>query len=202
MYLQKYGLDINYLLKSTVTNPNIFIKELKLPKFWAQMFASLNECKTIKSLDRQSDYDFLTMPLWFNNQIKFKNKILNFKSWSKSNLLYVRDLYKINGNFLSEDNLFQVLQNKSNWIREYSIIKEVLGDIHDNFNTENAMYIYLKPGWTILVNNSIHSLKTQKSSFFYKILIKKKFCKNYMQTVWERVLDQPNIEWHKIYKTV
>ncbi len=200
MYLGKYGLNIDYLIKSTVTNPNVFIKELKLPKFWAQMFASLNECKTPKKLERLSDYEFLTMPLWFNKHLIFKNKIIHFKNWSKSNLLYVRDLYKTNGNFISENVLFQTLANKSNWIQEYSITKKVLGKIHEDFSTENAMYINLKPGWTILVNNTIHSLKTQKSSFFYEILTKKKFTKNYMQKVWECVLDKPNIAWHKIYR--
>ncbi len=42
MYLNKYGIDINYLIKCSETNVENLIANLKLPRFWAQVFAYLN----------------------------------------------------------------------------------------------------------------------------------------------------------------
>ncbi len=39
MYLSKFGIDINYLIKSSVKDQCLYIKHLKLPKFWAEVFA-------------------------------------------------------------------------------------------------------------------------------------------------------------------
>ncbi len=87
MLLQRKGLSIDYLLKTNCTNHKLFIDRLKIPKFWAQVFASINECKDLRPFSSTSDYNFLSAPLWFNEQFKFKNKHIFLPNWAKSNIL-------------------------------------------------------------------------------------------------------------------
>ncbi len=55
MYLSKFGVDTNYLIKTTLTDQCLFMKHLKLPKFWAEVFSYVNQCKTSKEQKHLSD---------------------------------------------------------------------------------------------------------------------------------------------------
>ncbi len=201
MLLQRQGLSIDYLIKTNCTNQKLLSDRLKIPKFWAQVFASLNECKDLRPFSSTSDYNFLSAPLWFNEQFKFKNKPIFLPNWAKSNILYVKDLFSNQGLLVSENFIFGTLTNKQNWISEYSMVKKVLTEILDDFtfDTTNARYINIRPNWSILAQNSYYYIKTQKSSFYYNILVKNKFIKNYMEDVWELNLDINMPNWKDIY---
>ncbi len=122
-------------------------------------------------------------------------------NWTKSNILYVRDLINVDGNLITEPELLTKLNCKRNWIREYFIVKNVFINILENFNTNLSNHVKIRNRWTILVNNNIHSLKTQKSKFFYEILVKQKFIPNYMEEVWHTDFDLIEPQWSTIYKS-
>ena len=195
-------LNIEYLIKTNCTSYQILTDKLKIPKFWAQVFAYFNECKTLRPYSNTSNYNFLSALLWFNEQIKFKNKPIFLANWSKSNILYVKDLFPVQGQFVSENIIFGSLVNKQNWIQEYSLVKNILKEIlkdHD-FDTNMARHINIRPIWSILVQNSYHYIKTQKSTFYYNILVQQKFTKNYMEDVWEINLNINKPNWRDIYQ--
>ncbi len=93
-----------------------------------------------------------------------------------------------------------MLINRRNWIAEYTMVKKIILDQTANTNTAMACHINIKNNWTLFNKNSLISLKTQKSSFYYNILVDQKFIRNYMEDTWERIFDIGEIEWHKIYK--
>ena len=65
MILHKKGLDIDYLIKTNVKDYKFYMDQLKLPKFWSKVFASLNECKDLRPFSSTSNYNFLSAPIWF-----------------------------------------------------------------------------------------------------------------------------------------
>ncbi len=39
--------------------------KLKLPRFWCEVFTTLNQCKTIKNIEILNDSELLAQPIWF-----------------------------------------------------------------------------------------------------------------------------------------
>ncbi len=56
-----------------------------------------------------------------------------------------------------------------------------------------------KIGKSVAPGNKIFSIKLQKSTFYYNILIGKKFQKNYMEHAWQRDFEIPEINWENVY---
>ncbi len=199
MYLKKFGFKIDYLIKCNTADVNQLIKELNLPKFWAEVFAYANECKSIKNIENMSESEFLAEPIWFNTKLKINNKPIFLSNWTKSNILYIKDLFDRQGNLITENMVQNILIYKRNWIAEFYKIKKVLKKQIRNFDTSLAKFINIKDNWDILVNNSKYSMKEQKSRFYYRILVDKKFDKNYMEKSWENSF-YPNINWKSVYR--
>ncbi len=200
MYLSRFNLDINYLIQTTNTKKSIFSSKLKLPSFWCEVFATLNDCKTIKSIDILNDSEMLAQPIWLNKYFMNKNSPIFLSNWIRSGIKYIKDLFNKDGSFISENQLQLLLVNRQNWIAEYSMVKKVILKQTADTNTRLSQYINIKNRWTLLHKNNLISLKTQKSSFFYCILVEQKFIRNYMENTWERTFDIEGIEWHKIYR--
>ncbi len=200
MYLNKFNLDINYLIKTNTTKKSLIKSKLKLPSFWCEVFTSLNECKTIKSIDILNDSELLTQPIWLNRYFKNKNSPIFIGNWIRSGIKFVKDLFNKDGTFITENQLQQILINRQNWIAEYSMVKKVILEQTTDINTKLSCYINIKDNWTLLNKNNLISLKTQKSSTYYSILVDQKFTRNYMENTWERIFEI-EIEWHTVYKT-
>ncbi len=198
MCLNKHGINIEYLIKCTDSNVNSLITHLGLPRFWAQVFGYMNECKTLKDFKSLNDSEILAEPIWLNKRFKFNKKPIFISNWVKSGILYVKDLF-INNELIKEERIFQTLRYKHNWIAEYSKVKKIFEKTIDKFNPQNATFINIKNKWDILVGNNIFSVKLQKSTFYYNILIEKKFQKNYMEHAWQRDFEIPEINWENVY---
>ena len=139
MYLSKFGIDINYLIKSSVNDQCLYIKHLKLPKFWAEVFAYVNQCKTQKELKKSSDNEFLLQPIWLNHHFTdHKNKPIFISNWVKCGILFVKDIFP-NGTFITEQQLLQKLTHKQNWMVEYLKVKNIFTDVEHS--TINANYV-------------------------------------------------------------
>ncbi len=197
-YLSKFGIDCDYILKSNIKSAKIFIEYLKIPKFWAEVFASINQCKTLKNNDNINDSEFLSEPIWMNERFKYRNKPIFISNWSKSNILFVKDLFEINGDYISEVNLMNKLANKSNWIAEYTKVHTVFKGFLNKFNTSMASFVNIKNTWTLLNKNKIYNMKLQKSKFYYEILIEQKFERNYMEAKWEEFFGFESHNWKHI----
>ncbi len=200
MCLEKHGIDCNYLIKTTCTNDGIYRDSLGMPIFWAKVFAYANECKTMKNNETLTDSEFLVEPIWFNKRILLSNKPVFISNWTKSGILYVKDLFDQNGHLLNEQQILDILINKTNWISEYSKVKKMFKKIINHFDTKNAVYVKIRNIWTLLHNNSWYCMKTQRSTFYYNILVDKKFVKNYMEDTWAREFNI-DINWQNIYMT-
>ena len=80
--------------------------------------------KNIQNITAMSTETFLSQPLWNNGLFVYKGKTLFFKEWSKSNLLYVKDIVDVNG-LKSLNWFYENLILKRNWLCQYNIMKSV-----------------------------------------------------------------------------
>ncbi len=197
--LKKYGIDCNYLLKCNITDPEKLIRDLNLPRFWAEVFVSINQCKSNKMTEKMSNSEFLSEPIWLNNRFKYRKSPIFISNWAKSNIHYVKDLYDNTGEFKNERILMDMLTNKSNWISEYTKIRNVFKPFKDIFDTSISPYVNIKNSWTIIHKNKKYNIKTQKSSFYYQILINQKSIRNYMEHKWEELFNIESYNWSQIY---
>ena len=85
-----------------------------------------NTCKLIKPIGNLSSAEIFSQIIWGNEYFKNKNKCLYFKTWVHSNILYVKDLFDANGQWIPETEIMKRLINKSNWIVEYAVLKKVI----------------------------------------------------------------------------
>ena len=128
--------------------------------------------------------EFLSEPIWLNKRFYIKNKPIFLSNWTKSGILYVKDLFDQNGRLLKEQRIYNMLIHKNNWIAEYFKIKKIFtSKVIKDIDTSQSKNINIKSNWTILVNNKITHVVSQKSNFYYNILIVKKRIKNYMEHV-------------------
>ncbi len=130
--------------------------------------------------------EIFSEPIWFNIRYQYKKKPIFISNWSKSGIKYIKDLFNDQGNFVSENYIFNKLIDTRNWIAQVSLIKNIFKSLSYEYNTRNAKFINIKTNWTFICNNSVYNIIGEKSSLFYKILIDKKFERNYMEEVWER----------------
>ncbi len=193
------GITVDYLIKCDIKDVDFLCTSLKIPDFWGEVFVYLNECRSAKKLDVMSDYDFFSEPIWFNSRYTHKNKPLFFKNWLKSGILYVRDIF-LNNRLISENELLAKLTRKNDWISEFMIIKKIFKKFTNMFNPIMAKHINIRDVWTLISGNSRHCIKTQKSNFYYNLLINKKFERNYMEHFWSKTFDIDTCEWENIYK--
>ena len=112
----KLNITVEYILKTNETNVKDFTLVHNMPLFYQEVFSCFNQCKKGKSVQNMSSCDLMQQPIWNNKQICFKGKTIAFTNWIKSGILYVKDLFDENGNFIDLAYLSNVLYNKNNWL--------------------------------------------------------------------------------------
>lgn len=203
-YLYQYGLKTNQLLYTYFTSLKE-IESLALPKFYKEVFLAYHFCQSKKNIKDMSSHEILRQLLWCNNMFKSKDKCLLYGHWIKSGFLYVKDLYS-QGVFLTENNLFTKLSRKQNWVAEYSTIKRIVTKLVHKFGVDTTIgqFINIKETKTpnIIVRNSCTPVCDCKTSFFYQILVDKKFCRSPVENYWQREFDLEITSemWKSIYR--
>lgn len=200
-YLREYEVDVDYMLKMTVIKESDCKIYKHLPVFYREVFINFNECKKRKDISMLNDYEYLSSPIMGNSLIQHRGKSIFFPHWIKSNIKYVKDLYDNSGNFITEEILLQRLNNKSNWIVEYSIVKKAVRKYSELFRTGLARCINIKEIRHIVYNNKLCDIMTLKSKQYYNIMIHKKGSRSHMESVWSKefkILKHPDV-WSHIY---
>ena len=111
----KLNLD-NKKILDYIRNIPCFYKEVL--KSW--IFAGGGQTKTPKTFS-----DIRKQIIWGNKYITHKNDYVIFQNWIKSDIIFINDIIGNDGN-ISYEYIFTKLINKSNWIAEYSILRQSL----------------------------------------------------------------------------
>ena len=205
-YLSELGINIEYLLKMNFKSIKSFDIIKRLPKFYQDIFIYYNRCKIIKPVQNLQSHDVMTQILWGNEYFKLNHKTLYFKNWIKSGFILVKDLLPNNGDWLDEVQVIKSLQNSSNWIAEFTILKKVVGKIIKKLDTKIINYIQkpLEHRLSLQVNTFLINPNSIKTQEIYKILVRSKIERPYTEKMWERTLGIKlhSSDWKEIYASI
>ena len=154
-FFMQQNVDCDFILKTNLTH----FSEIKhllqgIPQFYVEVLSAFNECKQI-TCNLTCD-QFLSQPIWNNKLFKYNGKPLCYKSWIKSGILYVKELFDDNG-FKNIKMFRNTLRFKKNWICEYNTLKRVFNRYCAIYDTTRSKYINIKQNryfifWEIYVN--------------------------------------------------
>ena len=133
--------------------------------------------------------DIRKQVIWGNKFITSKNRYLLFKNWINSNLIFVNDILDDNGK-LSEKHILSKLENKTNWISEFSILKKAIpkewvlclsceNSIKTKVNIKKNKWVW---------NNQFIDINIITNKCFYMSLLKKKNTKPIGIEFWVKYL--------------
>ena len=198
-YSNRYGVNIEYLLKLSETNVKTFESLSSIPIFYREILCCFNNCKRTLQSTYLSSADFVQQPLWNNDLFRYDGKTIFFKRWSQSNILYVKDLFDHDGNFLTLQQLSTILNDKSNWLCEYKIIKNVLKKYLVKFDMSYCTYTRISSRRSFLFHSGFKSIIEKRCKFFYDNLLHKKFEKPCYQSMLNREFCLEREHWKIIY---
>ena len=161
--------------------------------------SSFNEAKTVLPFNQLNDDLFLQQTIWNNLYFKVKGKPLLFRNWLKSGIKYVKDLYDDDGNFHDIAYFSNIIVNKSNWLCEYKVLKNIFGPLSTRFDCSKGKYINIIHRNCFLFSNKYENIHDRKNMFFYDFLLKKKFEKPCFQTILSREFDITSTEWYSVH---
>lgn len=73
-----------------------------------------------------SDDNFAQHPLWNNNLFQYICQTMCFKNWIASNIVYVKNVFNENGVLKALQEFSDSVPNRSNWLCEYNILRNVI----------------------------------------------------------------------------
>ena len=201
--LKNNNLSIDFVLKATETDLKEFKMIHVLPKFYQEIFTSFNFCKKKnKSFSQYSSNEILHEPIWNNSLFRYKNKTFFFENWTKGHILYVKDLFDVNGSFKSLDDFSDSILIKNNWLCEYFILKNVFSKLKQYFDLSNAIYTNIKTNMIFNLQSGRHSIIDKRCKFFYCILLQKKIQKPCYQNVLSKDFNiADKTIWRNVYCT-
>ena len=116
--------------------------------------------------------------------IQSRGKTFYYKHWKESNINYIDDILKEDGNFKTDVEIFQKLKRTNNWLTEYmSIQKAIPKTWKEKLKLDNINIKVKKEIRPFLnINNKISYDIPNKSKGFYVLLKKQVSKKSHMPT--------------------
>ena len=134
------SINLNFLLRTTERNIKKFSMIEKFPLFYKEVFVNFNNAKRLENVKNLSSTKFLLQPIWNNVLFTYKDKTLFFHNWVKSNILYVKDIFKDDGTLKTLNDYQDILLNKSKWLCEYGVLFRVFKKYTRKFDCSNIDY--------------------------------------------------------------
>ena len=173
------------------TGPNKIVKN----PFWQEVFNAWTELQN--KLVIKDEYEFISMNIWRNKQIKIGNQTIFYRDWANKGIWLINDLLKEDGQFMN----LQEFQNKfninTNFLRYQSLLSAIKSSMKSlNINSQR-LYKIIGPVIPVTIKTFLKSSKGSKD--MYRILISKTSNIN-SEEKWSNVLDINELPWYKIYK--
>ena len=199
--IRETGLSLPQFLRTNFRTSSSCPVVKKLSQFYQDIFTSYNKCKSIKQFDRMSSSEYFSQIIWCNELFKVKNKCICFKNWINSGIIYVKDLFTLDGMWMSEEEIIRKLIKSSNWITEFLVVKKAIGSSPLKFNTSIANFVNIKDICILYHGNCISILQHQRAKFFYEILRDKLYVKPFIEHYWEKKFgcESGQLVWKNIY---
>ena len=163
----------------------------QIPEFYGEVLRSWNKIGGGQNRTPLNFADVRKQIIWGNKLIKFDHKTLLFNNWINSDLIYVNDILDENGE-ISHNFILNHLNNKSNWITEFTIMKKAIPkewvDIIKTENSKKSVVNICKN--YVLIKGNPYRFSILKNNFFYELLLNEKFTKPIGFNTWNAYLQK------------
>ena len=202
MYSGFLGLTIDQLFLTNIMCDKTGLSLSVIPLFYRNIVYSYNKVKFTKTLSQMNSYDFLCQPLFYNELFVWKTSPIAYKNWLESGIFFVCDMFDERGNVITCDVLLNRLEQKSNWISEFSTVKKAIifatKDKNFDFSLGHAINKNKIRPHLLHTEKGVVDILTKRSKFFYNILRNKKFKRPNSETYWNSQFS--DIVWSNVYK--
>jgi hypothetical protein len=175
----------------------------KIPEFYQDVILAYNNCKTIDSTLGCQPFEIITDVIWGNERYMYKGKCIYLKRWIDSNILYVRDIIGSDGKVCDTTTILAKLENKSNWISEYHLVKSACKIVEVKDLSQLVKHVNVKKiNLNIYVKGTSHNILDKRCNFYYDVLRNYKFKYPYMQKVWCRQLELDSLNFQHTWQCI
>ena len=194
-YFRKQG-GLNFLLKCNYDTKYF----PQLPAFYKNILRFFHELKILYGYDQASD-----LVLYNNKEILIDQKTVYLSKWMEKGIVFIKDLLKEDGSYLSFEEFKGKFSCKTNFIQYFQIISAIpdrlrlkarqIESVNKQFFTSNDHFFHFNRNFTF-------NLDKAKSRDFYNLFIDKTH--NGGQTGpkrWSETLSLNGEHWAKIFKT-
>ncbi len=119
------GKNVFYYTIETLKNTDL----VENP-FWRNIIQIWGE---IKSIVKDPDDDYLSKPLWFNQNIKVGNETIFYYHWSSKGINFINDLLNENGEFWSIEELTNNFHIKTTFLEYGGLLNSIPADWKKEF---------------------------------------------------------------------
>jgi len=202
-WYNKTGFDTRTIVKCNFRTLKDFPVIKKIPVFYQDIILAYNKCKTIKPILECNPYEIVTDVIWGNIRYRFKGECLYNKSWINSGFVFIKDILDVNGRIMQAEDIVKRLQNRSNWIADYCMIKKACKVVEGLSSKLEYANVKISDRVVIYAKNKNWDVLYQKLGFYYKTLRDQNYKVPYMQKVWCKQLDVECLNfqssWNSIY---
>jgi len=178
------------------------LEKMNIPVYYMHLLKSWHACKPKKEPDLTSTRVLREQIIWCNDKIRFKGKMLWFKGWINSGIVYINDVVDELGNF-KEQGLFAILKNKTNIMSEMHMLKNAIPTDWKLHMQHDPCKLYVKPLLTptLYINGklvNIDAIDSSRQVYFWLVTLNKRVpC---TQLYWREMFQDKNIIWTNVYK--
>ena len=200
----KFGKNFFILSCSSLKELNVS----KLSKFYKECITTWVNTATKHKVDTKQEV--LEQNLFGNHNVKHSGKPLFFHHWSKVGLQKISDIWNnVENKWISSYDILRRLEDKRNWMAEYTKIKNGIPkqwinklqdnvlEIEEDSNLQNPRKLKLTEDQILLNESEVELKKLKTKDIYFHCLYPLKNPK--FIEAWERKL-QIDIDWKKIFK--
>ena len=186
--IEKYGGNYIWLAKE---KQPIFLKDLN--PFWKDVFLAWNKINM-----QQKGENYLSEPLFFNENIKINRKTVFLKAWHQSGVSLVNDLVNEQGEFRNWEDIKTSLTLNTNFLQHRSIVEAIPRNWKKRIK-DHGKRIINEP-----VNEFLDKIKHTKkpTKLMYNFLVEKIATKpTKLITKWQDILEieLEEADWSNIF---
>ena len=171
---------------------------LRLPVFYQNILHSWIElkphCIIVQEIYNQT--------LWFNKNITINGQSFLWQNWYDKGILFIKDIITENGDFLSEDQIKDKYDVKTNFLQVLQIRQSIALQSREELKTVHFVPVALKPVISIKRKNTDIPITKIKSFVFYKKLLEL-HCKNIQpkcKAKWNESYNISDLQWSNYFK--
>lgn len=177
--------DLNHEIKSKINILPFFYHKLLTVWF------STTAMQDINNIENWND-----QLIWNNSFIVNDNKTLYFKKWAKKGVNLISDLYNVNKNFKSWNEIKTVFKNDGTAFLDYLALRQALPQKWKQMATQEENHTTIG----FYFNENYIDLDKCTTQLYRKIMLSKMSSRPICQNRWENELHDVNIDWNNVWK--